>query len=78
VADLTIYDARQGVSCRGEALVNPQNAQSVATGIQDFTANEEPSLHEDGVIRTLTDTLGSFGATVVVSTVYNRRPLPPQ
>jgi hypothetical protein len=67
------YPGGQVVSCNGATVVNPLNAPSTATGTQDFTAGEEPALHQDLVVTSLIAVpVNYYGGAVLHSTLYTQ------
>lgn len=66
---LTLYNAGGGVGCNGSILVNPSKAAAIATGTQDFAVGQNPAVHFDLVVTSLTDTAGVYGGAALSSSL---------
>ena len=64
------HTAENPVSCKGANLVKSEGVQEDSHGTQDFTVGEEPALHIDSVITSLTAVHGAYGGFVVSATLY--------
>jgi len=67
---LYIHTGDNGVGCKGANHVKPKAVEPDSHGTEDFTAGEEPALHLDTVITSLTAVAGNYGGFVLGSTLY--------
>jgi hypothetical protein len=67
---LYIHTDDNKIGCKGANLVNPQGVQKDSNGTQDFIVGEEPALHFDLVLTSLTAVAGNYGGFVLGSTLY--------
>jgi hypothetical protein len=71
--DVSLFNAADGVSCRGATVVNPNGAKPTSTSTLDFAVSQGGNRF-DFVATTFIDAAGTFGGSVLNFTAHRQTP----